>query len=251
MNSDQIAKWLGRSRVGPAQNPEIVMVYIYPQGGANGWKERADAFVDSYVANPPGYKHKTAVICNGHQCNEETIAVFSRLPETMFLEHDNSGFDIGGYQKAAAEIPADIMLFCGSYTYFRQPEWMIKMIDAYYQFGDTLYGAMGNTGDKKVNVYPHIRTTGFWCSPVLINKYPHKVTEHGGGGSGSKRYFFEHGNDSLTMWARRQGFQPQIICSHGAFPMPHCNGPETLHKGNQLGLLMGDRLTRPPYYHCA
>ena len=162
--------------------PKITVVYCYPLNGHQGFSSKALEFSVSYTKNPPGLDHDTIVVCNGNPATQPSKDLFNALPRVTFLDHDNSGWDIGAFQAAARQSNADLMVFFGAHTYFRRPGWLARMNEVYEQFGNTLYGATGNQGEVRFNVWPHVRTTAFWCSPALFAKYPHSVTTQGGGG---------------------------------------------------------------------
>jgi hypothetical protein len=224
---------------------KIVCVYIYPLAGANGHFDRALKFLQTYAGNPPGIAHETVIVCNETPANDETKFLFGCMPGVQFLNHDGSGMDCGGYQLAARTVPADMMVFFGGNSYFRRPHWLTQMTWAFQKFGDTLYGSTGNQGDKRFGVYPHVRTTGFWCSPQLINRHPLKVTHNG------LRYPFEHGPEGLTTWVLNQNKMAYIVAWDGAYPVLSCDMiPGGFHQANQENVLIGDRLTAPPYHHC-
>lgn len=224
---------------------KIVIVYIYPIDGAGGFRDKAAQFVNTYQQYPPDLEHATVVICNGAPVTSDAMTLFAPMPGCSFRQHDNSGMDIGGYQLAARTAACDLMVFFGAHTYFKKPGWLVKMRDAFLTGGDTLYGATGNQGDMRFNVYPHVRTTAFWCSPNLINRHPLRASHNG------LRYEYEHGASGLTTWLIRQcGGQPWIVAWDGMYPLTQCDSiPNGFHQGNQSNVLVGDRLTAPPYYH--
>jgi hypothetical protein len=98
-------------------------------------------------------------------------------------------------------------------------------------------------GDQRVNVSPHVRTTGFWLSPKVLNRYPITVK------TPDMRYPFEHGPNGLTMWAWSQGMQVLVVDGDGIWQFPTWDdSTEGFHRGTQRALLFGDRLSMPPYY---
>jgi GT2 family glycosyltransferase len=240
---------LSKQTTGAMTKPKpgkFALVYIYPINGQGGFREKAVQFVESYHKNPPGMEHDTIIVCNGAPANDDAQSIFSSLPNCTFLNHDNSGWDLGGFQAAARANPCDLMVFFGSHTYFRGAGWLTRMVQAHEHFGDTLYGSTGNQGNLPFGVHPHVRTTAFWCSPELMAKYPFKVTTTGGGG---ERYEMEHGTSCLTNWIISQNKQPWIVGWDCAWPVQKCDSmPNGFHQGNQSNVLVGDRLTCPPYY---
>lgn len=222
---------------------DIVVVYIYPQDGAGQYHELSIRFLDSYHRNPPGRQHDLVVVCNGSPVTEEARMKFSSIPRTIFLEHDNSGYDLGGFQRAAREIPCDLMVFFGVSTYFRGGGWLDRMVWAYQQHGMAQYGTMGNMGDARSRVHPHLRTTAFWMPPELMNGYPIIIQRP------EQRYGFEHGPNCFTSWVRQNGFPSWVVNWRTEYNWPEWNeSTNGFHRGNQSDLLVGDRFTMPPYY---
>lgn len=220
----------------------IVVVYIFPLNGASGFFDLALRFIQSYILHPAGHDHIMAVVCNGSPVTDEAECLFSAIPNCVFVEHDNSGYDIGAFQKVAREIPGDLMVFFGATAYIKGPNWLARMVDAWKKHGDTLYGTTANRGHAAVGVQPHIRTTGFWISSSLFNQYPHQVTrpEH--------RYSFEHGATCFTSWIKSRRLIPWLVSWDGEYQEAGWDSvPNGYHQGNQSNLITGDRLTRQPY----
>lgn len=223
----------------------ICVVYIFPLNGAGQFFDLAMNFINSYLQFPAGIEHKLVVVCNGSPVTDEAQCLFGEIPNCEFIEHDNSGMDIGGYEKAAREVPADFMVFFGSSAYIKRAGWLARFVQAWKNHGDTLYGTHGNRGHEAVGVMPHVRTTGFAISPALLNLYPHKATrpEH--------RYAWEHGPNCLCSWITRRNLTPWVVAGDGEYRMEMWdNIVGGFHNSNQQNLLCGDRLTKPPYYHC-
>ena len=117
------------------------------------------------------------------------------------------------------------------------------MITAFKTYGpNAIYGVTANLGNRD-GVSPHLRTTAFWCTPELFNRYPTRVTKP------EDRYPFEHGPQSMTVWAWSQGYQVYVVETENVFAYPDWdNGPEGFQRGTQKNLLFGDRITSPPYF---
>lgn len=220
----------------------IEIVYIFPAGPH--YLQLAWRFLNSYHQHPPQLAHDTVLVCNGWS-PDESLELFKTLPNMRTLQHDNSGYDIGGYQAAAQSSNADMQVFLAASAYCRKTGWLVRMASAFEQLGSAnLYGSCGNLGDGAVQ--PHLRTTGFWCSPVLMNRYPHRVTRP------DQRYPFEHGLNCFTGWVRNQGLRVFVVDWEGTWEYPQWNdSPNGFHRGSQSALLVGDRLTEPPYYPSA
>ncbi len=221
---------------------KIIVVYVYPINGNYGYLELALRFLTSYHEYPAGIEHEVLVVCNGAPVTEETRYLFDSIPNCRFMEHDNSGFDCGAYQHAARDNPCDLMVFFGASSYIKGANWLWRMADVWRTRGPGLYGVMGNRGVG--GVHPHIRTTAFWTSTELFNKYPHKVERT------DQRYSFEHGPECLTSWIKRQGLPVLVVAWSGEYDWAQWDSfPNGYHRGDQSNMLAGDRLTCPPYYH--
>ena len=236
-----------------ASEPKFVLVYPYVLNGAIGYKAKSERMVKTYLENPSGYDHETVVVCNGHKVTDEAKLLFEPLPNLTFIEHDNTGWDLGAFQLAAKTITADIMMFLGGSVYFRKPNWLLRAVNAYLEHGPTLYGACADMGAiplavKPNMVWPHIRTCSFWCPPSFINDYPKKAK---GKDFGGDRYLMEHGPFSLTAWCISKGYEPMVVSFYGTFTMKELEKSGSYHVGNQEALLIGDSHTEPPFWHCS
>lgn len=221
---------------------KICVVYCFPI--VEKYFDDAARFLISYNSNPAGEPHRLIVVSNGGQPTHEMRGLIDQFstPAEVFV-HSNAGFDIGAYQAVAHQIPADMMCFIGSSGYVRGPGWLKRMREAFERFGpNTLYGSMGNDGDARVNVVPHIRTTGFWMAPLMMNMYPLRVTRP------EQRYPAEHGRESLSQWFRDSGHKVIVSTWFGDHEWPWDQIPNGFHQGDQSALLTGDRVSCPPYY---
>jgi hypothetical protein len=187
--------------------------------------------------------HMMVVVSNGGRPNGEAYRQFGFIEGTKFLHRENVGMDIGSYQFAAQQVICDLMVFFGGGTYFRGPGWLRRMVEVYQSLGAGLYGCTGNQGDRRVNVWPHVRTTAFWCNPQLLNAHPFKVTDN------SQRYPWEHGEQCLTSFALSKHLPVYIVGWNEIRALAECDSmPGGFHNSDQHNLLCGDTLTHPPYY---
>ncbi len=222
----------------------IIVAYVFPNIGDEHYVNLALRFLRTYHEFPAGVPHESVVICNGHKPTAETEFVFGALENCKVIPHDNCGKDCSAYQLAAWENPtADMMVFFGASTYIKGRNWLARMSQARQKRGDTLYGTTANRGNLGCGVYPHLRTTGFWCSPKLMNDHPLRVTDP------SHRYPFEHGPDCLTEFAKKRGLTPWLVSWDGEHQEHNWDSVKNgYHNGNQSNLLVGDRITEPPFY---
>lgn len=221
---------------------KLAICYIVPPG--DKYTDYVLRFVKSYNENPPAVAHDSIIVLNGIRVTAEIQCLFSSLQNVTFLERDNSGFDIGGFQEASQKFPCDMMVFFGVSTYFKGPGWLLRMLQAKIKHGEALYGCHGNRGETSPRkVYPHVRTTGFWLSSALMNQHPMRVT------SADQRYAWEHGPDGLTSWVYRKRLKVFVVGWSGEYEWANWDHiPNGFHRGNQSDMLCGDRLTEPGYY---
>lgn len=219
-----------------------IIVYVYPGDVVPISSDYAWRFVASYREHPPGLDHETIVVLNKTKLSSGVKFIFGFLPNVRYLSHDDSGWDIGAFQKASSlNANADLMVFFGTSIYFKNNNWLRIMVNAYEEHGDGLYGCMGNRGDLPVGVWPHIRTTGFWLRPALFNQYPRKITIP------QQRYAFEHGKQCLTSWITNQGLPALVVATNGVYEWKDWDlVPNGYRRGDQSALLCGDRITDIP-----
>lgn len=226
-------------------NLKIGVVYVHvpncPQHASWGHH-----FCQTNLAHHPGLKHEMIIVCNGGEPTAPMKEIFKQLGPVTYFHHDDSGWDIGAYQAFAKQSDHDLLVFLGGSSYARRAGWLARIVDCWAKTnGLALMGACGNLGDKRANVFPHLRTTGFWCSPEVLNAYPIRVKDP------SQRYPFEHGQQCLTQWARENGVPALVADFISTYEFPHWNdGPNGYHRGDQRDLIIGDRLCAPPYYRC-
>jgi hypothetical protein len=225
--------------------PSIAVLYCYPtpEHGAHH-ADLALKFVSSYLVHPPEFPCDLIPISNGGPPNSFARGLFEGIPDfKTWLVHDDTGYDIGAFQIAARSLRYDLAIFLGGSSYIRGKGWVNRIAQAYEHHGMALYGAMGHGGDPVQRVKPHIRSTGFWCPPGLLNRYPHRVTKP------EQRYPFEHGDNCFTQWVSRQGIPVLVVTWSGEFGVTQ-TVPNGYHNGDQSELLLGDRLSQPPFHGC-
>jgi len=220
------------------------IVYVFPLNSQH-YLEYALRFIASYLDSPPMIDHQTTIVFNNGSPGNDDTALFCLFPNVKFLTDCQRGYDIGAYQLAASQSNASLIAFFGASTYFKRQGWLLRMARAFQDFGNAQYGVMGNRGDARVNVQPHIRTTGFWMAPDLMRSYPVKIN------SPEQRHPFEHGQNCFTTWVKNRGLRNLIATWDAVYPWELWDEvPNGFHRGDQSGLLCGDRISEPPYYHC-
>jgi hypothetical protein len=222
---------------------KIDVVYVYPMNGNPQWDGYASRFISSYQSAAPCMVHNTIVVCNGGAPTAKEANLFAPLPNLVFLTHDNSGWDIGAFQKASRNSTADMIVFFGSSAYVQGAGWLARMAEPFVKNPEIQYGSMGNRGDMKIKIYPHIRTTGFWMQPALFNSYPHAIT------TPAQRFPFEHGSNCFTEFLERNGVKSNVVTWRGEYAWENWDvDPTGFNRGDQSSLLSKDRICDYPYY---
>lgn len=197
-------------------------------------------FVNSYFESPPMCEHDTIILTDaGHE--QAALELFGMLPGVRAVATPDHGKDLSRYEAWCHQTQAGCVLFLGGSAYCRRPGWGLRMITTFQRLGQmNIYGACGNTGAGPVN--RHIRTTGFWGRPGLFAGYPHWPKNP------TERYGAEHGSSCLTEWVIRNGGQAYVVTFQGEYLWPGWHDdPQGYARGSQQNLLIGDRLTAPPY----
>ncbi len=224
----------------PKLNVAVLYVHV---PGCETHAAHAKRFVGTLEKYPALFPFRLVVIVNGCKLHDETRKLFIPHNPEYFV-HDDSGWDIGAYQHYCEQSTDDMVLFLGGSAYFRREGWLKRMAEVFLEHnGVGLYGSTGNLGHPRTTIFAHIRTTGFWCSPEVMNAYPQKITEH------HQRYPFEHGKNGLTRWCMSSGIPARVVDFSNVWEHPQWHlGPQGYHAGEQIDLLVGDRMTCPPFY---
>jgi len=198
-------------------------------------------FLSSYATHPPNVEHETVILTDPGSLDDAEFDLARTLPKVRFHQCHAPGKDLSRYFSFAESSDADVMMCLGGSSYCRRAGWGLRAVTAFMRLGNqNLYGACGHTGQGPVR--PHIRTTGFWCSPNLLRRYPLRPQNH------AERYQVEHGAGCISDWVQAQGFKPWVISFGGEWDLAHANDdPNGYARGTQANLLIGDRLTCPPY----
>lgn len=215
---------------------KIVIVYNYPVPTAvpcSQWTTSAEheqmalRFVASYGCFPPDLEHETIVIANGGEPTFRMEMICANLPNVSWVEHDDSGWDIGGFQAVADTLDCDFAVWLGGPAWFRRRGWLKRMAEVWKKYGPGLYGSLASYQRQ-----PHIITTGFWCKPELIRAYPVRVKTY------QDRYNFEHQDISITNMAVSLHLPVLLATWDGEYPMPRWRAAENIfRRGDQSNCL--------------
>jgi hypothetical protein len=186
---------------------KVAVAYCYPLLQVRKYFPAAKLFAETFQKFPPEHEHELYVLCNGREPSSNEKAVFNSLP-AIFMQYDNSGWDIGAFQRCADIVVCDLRVCLGAHVHFYRSGWLSKMVDSLLDNGPGLFGCAAY-----LNPDWHVRTTSFWCPPELVRSYPSYV-----GSSRASRYEFEHGPTSFTRHVLKLGFPCTVVTWKGCFP---------------------------------
>lgn len=215
------------------------VIYCFPGSGDNHL-QYAWRFLNSMLQFPPMIQCNLVLLTD--QSNyDEALEIFSVVPGVRAMVTPDHAKDLSRYEAYIKQCSSEcVMMLCGS-TYCRKPGWGLVAYRAFQNMGGSnLYGACGHTGAGPVR--PHLRSTGFWGSPALLRRYPGWPKDVSG------RYGMEHGAGCLSDWVRSQGGQCWVINFGSQHTLDRANDDlQGYARGQQQNLLIGDRLTMPPF----
>lgn len=212
-------------------SPTVTLVYVYVPNRLE-YQGMAVRFMETYIKHPAGYPHESLVVSNGPADNKMKW-IFAKLTEPAYLMHDNSGLDIGAYIAAAKMVTTDIIVLCGSNTYFKKAGWLKRLVEAWQEHGPGLYGAFAS-----FEVAPHLNTTLLACAPDLLRRYPFKVVTK------DDRYSFEHLDKAFWRMVHNDGYPVKLVTWNEALDWQDWRKPDNiLRRGDQSNCLGGFRIT--------
>ena len=179
----------------------VALVYIHVPSNRK-FETDATEFVSSYLANPPGIQHETMIVCNSETPNHYRAELFNQLPGVRVIQHNNDGWDIGGYLAAAKQLAGecDVMICCGSQTTFPKPGWLLRFLEAWSKYGPGVYGSCAT-----YQIRPHINTSGFACAPAMLLRYQGPISTK------RDRYEFEHGAHAFWIQMAQAGYPVKLV----------------------------------------
>jgi hypothetical protein len=188
----------------------------------------AKRFVDSYHRFGPGELHDTFVVCNAGPLSLEEKDLFKDLPNLSFLDRANEGWDIGGFI-AASNIIKDctFAVYFGGCAFLQRGGWLSRMARVWDKTGPGFYG-----GNSSFEVSPHLNTSGFWCLPEWVSKYPYKVFDR------QTRYDFEHRDRAMWRLVHRESHPVRLVTWDSEHIWPEWRLPPNIYRrGDQSNCL--------------
>lgn len=209
------------------RDPSITLIYIHVPGDQKHWRYTRE-FIESYKQFPPEHDHQTIVVCQGKPAIPLARGLFKALPNLAYFQHDDSGWDIGGYIAASKAVDADCVVCLGGSSYFQRAGWLKRISEAWQKHGAGFYGA---TPTHEVS--PHLCTSGFWCPPEVLKAYPIKVVNR------ETRYDFEHGPNACWKMVAHNDLPVKLVTWDGEYDWQDWRKPSNIYRrGDQSNALM-------------
>jgi hypothetical protein len=223
------ACWMGRSQETAWPKPSVTVVYVCVCGVPE-YRDKAMRFGMSYLKHPPRYPHQTLVLFNNGRPTPVVSSYLAGLGKYQSYQHSNAGWDIGALLAAYPMVKTDLLLFLGAHDYFHREGWLLKIADAYQNFGPGMYGCFSSYA-----VRPHLNTSAFAVSTFLLDLFRDRVMSKG------ERYEFEHGKTSLWRRVQACGLPTMLVTWDGVWPPERWREPRNiLWDGDQSNCLVWD-----------
>lgn len=227
---------------------KIAVVYLC-RGADEYWDEHSLKFINSYIKYNAGIDHQLYVVLKGFSGDfdlQKAKNLFLNL-NTIFIEVDDIGFDIGSYKLAISFLREDYVCFINSKTFINGKKWLHKL---YLNLTLNNIGLVGSSGSYeslaikykgfKKFPNPHIRTTGFMIKKSLICYiFKDLIIE-----DKIDAYRFESGKFSLTNQVLNKGLDVLVVGKNGrGYSIKNWIYSNTFRQGNQDNLLLSDNQT--------
>mgnify|MGYP001583929823 FL=1 len=147
-------------RKGRSISVELFYIYVGTTAQVEGatpasyYQQFTKRFRDTYREFRSGDQARLTVISGNDEPDTYAMELFAGL--ASFKTYLGTGWDIGAHQEITRQSKADFVVCFNSTTYFHRDGWLERLMDAYREFGEGLYGATGSNES-----HPHIRTACF------------------------------------------------------------------------------------------
>jgi hypothetical protein len=196
--------------------PAIVFVHVLNSTEYVGLTKN---FLDSFRKFGPGEPCELVVVFNNGKPSDTDKALYEGIPSVKFLEHDNSGFDIGAFIAASHQIDNPMAVYFGGTAFLQRAGWLVELHKAWDAHGPGFYGTLST-----YEVSPHLNTTGFACAPELMRRYPHKVNTK------EERYAFEHRGRAMWRMVAGMGLPTKLVTWDGVWDWQDWRTPPNIYR---------------------
>ncbi|MFT3907925.1 MAG: hypothetical protein QM737_00750 [Ferruginibacter sp.] len=259
-------------------NVSVVHLIWLPFG-----KEHFKKFIDSYLKYTASYPHQLVFVFNGTsvQHPDKTESYINYLEEYGIKEYKSFYFDAGQdidiYQKVAASLDSELVIFLNSYSEIRANNWLSFYIDNFdantgiisatascQSYYSSVYqkntwrwetGKGFNHNFRKYKLFikaffywrflfkpfpnPHVRTNAFMVRRTAFLEIRPAIID-----TKFKAYIFESGNNGLSGYYIKKGLKLLVVDKYGKpYEMKEWQNSFTFWRYNQENLLVSDNQT--------
>jgi len=189
-------------------------------------------FIDSYRKFMPGVPHQLRVVLYNGEKTPEIESKFDGL-NAVYSFYNGDGLDMGAYQAVTRVLDADFAICCNTQAHFHRSGWMERLVEAFVQYGEGLYGPMGSYEDT-----PHLRGPCMAFPPKLMRQYPHLISNR------ETAHRFESREWNFTQWVRSIGKPALMVTWDEVLEQSDWRKPDNIfRRGDQSNCLVWDRHT--------
>lgn len=194
----------------------VIYLAYYNENAGYGLNVIKD-FINSYKNHPAGIKHSLKFIAK-NWTDINAAKEFLKLAKEVnaeVIELPDDGWDLGAYFRASETIKSDYLFFLGSSSKILADNWLLHFYNAFKNDKKVkIAGPMGSWEDPKKNFFPnfHIRTCSFMIDRKIFLEYK-KITKFPE--TKIDTYQIEHGDNSLSQYILKKGFNAVVVDSDG------------------------------------
>lgn len=221
---------------------KVTVAYIFPLHISEGYGAQIAEFIKTYQEFPGGYPHELIALTSPEIITTNSTYLQLSKIVTRFEVYSGTGQDIGAFLEFGKNTTSDLLVCLGVKIHFWKSGWLKRLVEAYEQVGEGLYGPMGSYEVGAYGSLPlpnyHLRTTCFACTPRLLNDYPYEVHNR------EDCFRFEFGDRCFTRWVETQGYPVRMVTWSGIWTKDTWRTPPNVfRKGDQSDLLVRDAHT--------
>lgn len=222
----------------------VAVVHLVRSGNPDHFLNR---FLTSYDSHTAGMAHELVFLLKGFSDNERSRTrrkLQQRYTQSIFIEIDDTGFDIGAYKHAAKQVRQDYVVFLNSHSAIEADDWLAKLMRPFKIHADAgIVGATASWEQQDIlTPFPniHVRTNGF-----AVRRTDFLSVKAGLLDSKLACNQFEAGAHSMTRQLIERGLAAYVVGRDGRiFGKDTWPTSRTFRSGNQENLLITDNRTR-------
>jgi len=219
---------------------KIAAVHLVRNGNPDAY---LDNFIGSYLSNDAGIAHDLVFVLKGFEDAAPTrSSITAKLPNALFHQIDDNGFDINAYKSAVGGLQHDVLCFLNSHSQVQDAGWLACL---YNGLSDGNVGAVSASASWEImdhsTPFPnaHLRTNGF-----AMRRSEFQSLDFGPLATKRDCNRFEAGPNSLTRQVLKRGQEVRMVAASGPVAPEDWASVMGFRTGDQQDLLISDNRTR-------